>query len=95
MALASLPNTTQGRMVGDYISTSFNGSSQARGYFIVANPPTSGGSDCQTATPNCDVSLNTFVTGRSAAAATTAVANDPVLFMTKPRPGHSAFSHRH
>jgi len=65
MSLASLPNTTQGRMVGDYISTSFNASLQARGYFVVANPPTSGGTDCQTATPNCDVSLNTFVNGQS------------------------------
>jgi hypothetical protein len=78
-------------MVGDYISTSFNGSSQARGYFVIANPPTSGGADCQTATPNCDVTLNTFVTGRSSAAATTAVANDPVLFTAKAQPGRSAF----
>jgi hypothetical protein len=95
MALSSLPDTTQGRMVGDYISTSFNGSSQARGYFVVANPPTGGGTDCATATPNCDVSLNTFVSGQSSAAATTAVANDPVLFTAKARPGRSAFSHRH
>jgi hypothetical protein len=91
MVLASLPATSQGRMVGDYISTSFNGSSQARGYFAVANPPTSGGTDCQTATPNCDVTLNTFVSGRSSAAATTAVANDPVLFTAKAQPGRSAF----
>ena len=96
MVLKSLPDTTQGRMVGDYISTSFNGSSQARGYFVVANPPTGGGTDCATATPNCDVSLNTFVSGQSAAAArTTAVANDPVLFTAKAQPGRSAFSHRH
>ena len=95
MSLASLPNTTQGRMVGDYISTSFNASGQSRGYFVVANPPTSGGTDCQTATPNCDVSLNTFVSGQSSAAAATPTANDPVLFTAKPRPGHSAFSHRH
>ena len=95
MALSSLPNTTQGRMVGDYISTSFNGSFQARGDFTIANPPTSGGTDCATATPNCDVSLNTFVSGQSSAAATTAVANDPVLFTAKAQPGRSAFSHRH
>jgi hypothetical protein len=95
MALASLPNTSQGRMVGDYISTSFNASLQARGYFIVAKPPTQGGTDCQTATPNCDVTLNTFVSGQSSARATTATANDPVLFTAKARPGHSAFSHRH
>ena len=94
MALASLPATTQGRMVGDYISTSFNGSSQARGYFAIANPPTGGRTDCQTATPNCDVSLNTFVSGQSSAAAIP-VANDPVLFTAKAQPGRSAFSHRH
>src|ERR671937_1207684 len=54
MTLSWLPNTSQGRMVCDYISTSYNGSGQARGYFSFANAPTSGGSDCQTATPNCD-----------------------------------------
>jgi hypothetical protein len=95
MALSSLPDTTQGRMAGDYISTSFNGSHQARGYFVIANPPTQGGTDCATATPNCDVSLNTFVSGQSSAAAATPTANDPVLFTAKARPGHSAFSHRH
>ena len=95
MALSSLPNTTQGRMVGDYISTSFNGSSQARGYFVIANPPTAGGTDCATATPNCDVSLNTFVSGQSSAAAGTATANDPVVYTAKPQPGRSAFKHRH
>jgi len=94
MALSSLPNTTQGRMVGDYISTSFNGSFQARGYFIIANPPTGGGTDCATATPNCDVSLNTFVSGQSSSAGTV-TANDPVVLTGKAQPGHSAFSHRH
>jgi hypothetical protein len=94
MAMKSAPDTSQGRMVGDYISTSFNGSSQARGYFIIANPPTQGGIDCATATPNCDVTLNTFVSGQSSAAAATPVANDPVLFTTKAQPGRSAFHHR-
>ena len=64
MSLTDIADTSQGRMVGDYISTSFNASGQSRGYFVVANPPTSGGTDCQTATPNCDVSLNTFVNGQ-------------------------------
>jgi hypothetical protein len=95
MALSSLPNTTQGRMVGDYISTSFNGSGQSRGYFIIANPPTQGGSDCATATPNCDVALFTFTSGQSASAASTPTGNDPVLYTTKPQPGRSAFKHRH
>ena len=82
-------------MAGDYISTSFNGSGQSRGYFVIANPPTSGGSDCATATPNCDVALDTFTSGQSAAAASTPVANDPVLYTTKDQPGRSAFKHRH
>ena len=53
MTLSWLPNTTQGRMVGDYISTSFVGS-KAFPAFEVASAPTSGGSDCFTAAPNCN-----------------------------------------
>ena len=47
-----LPNTTQGRMVGDYISTSYaNG--VAHGLFAVATLPTGTFSrDCATASPN-------------------------------------------
>jgi BNR repeat-like domain len=39
MSLAWLANTTQGRMVGDYISTSFNQAGVAYPAFAVANPP--------------------------------------------------------
>jgi hypothetical protein len=53
MKLSWLPNTSQGRMVGDYISTSFVGS-KAIPAFEVASAPTSGGSDCFIAAPNCD-----------------------------------------
>src|SRR6266852_3776088 len=53
MTLSWLPNTTQGRMVADYISTSFV-SAPAFPAFAVASAPTSGGSDCSTATPNCN-----------------------------------------
>jgi hypothetical protein len=53
MTLSWLPNTSQGRMVGDYISTSFNASGTAHAAFAVANAPT-GGPDCATRTPNCD-----------------------------------------
>ena len=53
MRMSWLPDTSQGRMVGDYISTSFAGGS-AHPVFEVANVPTAGGSDCATATPNCD-----------------------------------------
>jgi hypothetical protein len=93
MTMSWLPNTSQGRMVGDYISTSYNGSGLARGYFALANAPTSGGSDCQTATPNCDVALYTFVSGQSSAAGSL-TANDPVVYTAKAQPGHSAFAPR-
>jgi hypothetical protein len=53
MTLSWLPNTNQGRMVGDYISTSFVGS-KAFPAFEVASAPSSGGSDCFTAAPNCN-----------------------------------------
>ncbi len=64
MTLSWLPNTTQGRMVGDYISTSFvNG--PAFPAFAVATAPTSGGSDCFTATPNCNEAIFTVSGGLS------------------------------
>jgi hypothetical protein len=65
MSLTWLPNTTQGRMVGDYISTSFVGST-AFPAFAVASVPTSGGSDCFTATPNCNEATFTVSGGLSA-----------------------------
>lgn len=65
MTLSWLPNTTQGRMVGDYISSSFNNSGLAHGLFAVANAPTAGGTDCATATPNCDEAMYTNATGLS------------------------------
>jgi hypothetical protein len=93
MTMSWLPSTTQGRMVGDYISTSYNGSAQAYGFFALANAPT-GNADCAIATPNCDVALYTFASGQSAAAGSL-TANDPVVFTAKPQPGRSAFKHRH
>ena len=63
MTLSWLPNTSQGRMVGDYISTSFAGS--AFPAFAVASAPTSGGADCQTATPNCNQPTFTIKGGLS------------------------------
>jgi len=64
MSLTWLPNTTQGKMVGDYISTSFSGA-PAYPAFALANAPTSGGSDCFTATPNCDEATYTVKGGLS------------------------------
>ncbi len=63
MTLSWLPNTTQGRMVADYLSTSFVGS--AFPAFAVASAPTSGGSDCFTATPNCNEAIFTIKGGLS------------------------------
>src|SRR5207244_19282 len=63
MSLNWLPSTTQGRMVGDYISSSFaNG--LAHGLFAVATAPT-GGNDCATATPHCHEALTTNAAGLS------------------------------
>jgi hypothetical protein len=79
MTMSWIPDTSQGRMVGDYISTSFGSDGLAHPVFTVANAPTTGGSDCATATPNCDQAGYSPTTGLPAAAGT-AVANDPVLF---------------
>ena len=90
MTMSWLPNTSQGRMVGDYMSTSFAGGT-AHPVFTLANAPTAGGSDCQTATPNCDQALYTPSSGLAAAAGT-ATASDPVVFTSKISSGKSAFN---
>jgi hypothetical protein len=59
----------------------------------VANAPTAGGSDCATATPNCDQALYTTSPGLTAAGGTV-VASDPVVFTGTVSPGASAFKHR-
>jgi hypothetical protein len=66
MTLSWLPNTTQGRMVADYISTSFVGSS-AFPAFAVARAPAGTDMDCQTATPNCNQATFTVSGGLSVA----------------------------
>jgi hypothetical protein len=66
MTLSWLPQTTQGRMVADYLSTSFVGS-PAFPAFAVASAP-SGGPDCQTATPTCNQPIFTVSGGLSVAA---------------------------
>lgn len=42
MSLSWLPNTTQGVMVGDYISTSFGSNGLTHGFFAVARAPSGG-----------------------------------------------------
>ena len=89
MTMDWLPNTTQGRMVGDYISTSYDANHLAHGVFAEAYAPPTG--DCVTSTPNCNQPLETPTTGLAAAAGTVS-ANDPVVFSGSSQPGKSAFN---
>jgi hypothetical protein len=68
MTLTWLPNTTEGYMVGDYISTSFSGA-PAFPVVAVAAAPTAGGAVCQTATPNCNEAMFTVTGGLSVSTA--------------------------
>ncbi len=57
--------TSQGRMVGDYISTSYGSDNLAHGIFGAANTPTTGGAtSCSTSSlDNCDAPIDTFTPG--------------------------------
>jgi hypothetical protein len=77
MSLTWLPKTTEGRMVGDYISTSFLGGT-AYPVVAAASAPTSGGNDCATATPNCDEEMYAPTGGLSAAGGTVVASDLPV-----------------
>jgi hypothetical protein len=57
--------TSQGRMVGDYISTSYGSDSMAHGIFGAANTPTTGAAtSCSTtALDNCVAPIDTFTPG--------------------------------
>src|SRR2546423_1434032 len=70
--------TSQGRMVGDYISTSYGSDNLAHGVFATASAPTSGTSCTTSALDNCREPIQTFSPG--VAAGSVATANDPVLF---------------
>jgi hypothetical protein len=70
--------TSQGRMVGDYISTSYGSDNLAHGVFATATAPTSGTS-CSSVPDNCNEPIDTFATGL-ALSGTVSGANDPVLF---------------
>jgi BNR repeat-like domain len=72
--------TSQGRMVGDYISTSYGSDNLARGVFGAANTPTTGAAtNCTTsALDNCVAPIDTFTPGLALGEASGV--NDPVLF---------------
>src|SRR5579859_211604 len=73
-------NTSQGRKVGDYISTSYGSDNLAHGVFATASAPTTGASTSCTTTAldNCLEPMSTFTSGLSSGSIATA--NDPVLF---------------
>ena len=68
-------NTSQGRMVGDYISTSFGSDNLAHGVFATATAPTSGTSCSADA---CREPMDTFVSGLLGGSSSSA--GDRVLF---------------
>jgi len=70
--------TSQGRMVGDYISTSYGSDNLAHGVFSTATAPTSGTS-CSAVLDNCNEPTDTFASGL-ALSGTLSGADDPVLF---------------
>ena len=69
--------TSQGRMVGDYISTSFGSDNLAHGVFATAAAPLGGGS-CSQVLDNCSEPMNTF--GGAASGGAASGANSAVLF---------------
>jgi hypothetical protein len=72
-----LATTTQGRMVGDYISTSYGSDNLAHGVFATASAPTSG-TNCSDVPDNCVEPMDTFSTGL-AGSGNASSAGDPVL----------------
>jgi hypothetical protein len=71
--------TSQGRMVGDYISTSYGSDNLAHGVFGVANAPTTGaGTTCSSTPDNCVAPIDTFASGLASGSLSSA--NDSVVF---------------
>jgi hypothetical protein len=92
MTMSWLPDTTQGRMVGDYMSSSFDNGGLAHPVFAEAYaPPTA---DCVTSTPNCNQPLETATSGLAAAAGSL-TANDPVVYSGPSLRGRSEFNLTH
>src|SRR4051794_10392379 len=70
--------TGQGRMVGDYISTSYGSDNLAHGVFATASAPTAGTS-CSSVLDNCREPIDTFISGLGSAGSVSGAAS-PVLF---------------
>jgi hypothetical protein len=72
-------NTSQGRMVGDYISTSYGSDNLAHAAFMTATAPTSG-TNCGDVTNNCNEPADTTASGLALLGGSTSSAGDPLLF---------------
>jgi hypothetical protein len=80
MASTWAATTSQGRMVGDYISTSYGSDNLAHGVFGAASAPTTGAATACTTTAldNCNAPIDTFTPGLALGSASSA--SGPVLF---------------
>ncbi len=72
-------NTTQGRMVGDYISTSYGSDNLAHGVFMTATTPTSG-TTCGAVADNCNEPADSPASGLAIVGGAVSSAGDKVLF---------------
>jgi hypothetical protein len=77
MSTGWLATTSQGRMVGDYISTSYGSDNLAHGVFATASAP-SPGTNCSDVLDNCNEPMDTFSTGLAASGSASS-AGDPVV----------------
>jgi hypothetical protein len=80
-------NTSQGRMVGDYISTSYGSDNLAHGVFMTATAPTSG-TNCGDVTNNCNEPTDTPASGLAAVGGSVSSAGDPTFGGGEPDNGH-------
>jgi BNR repeat-like domain len=74
-----IANTSQGRMVGDYISTSYGSDNLAHAVFATASAPMAGTGCTTSALDNCLEPMDSFGSGLAATGSLSAAA-DPVLF---------------
>jgi BNR repeat-like domain len=80
ITLSWLANTTQGRMVGDYISASFNSTGTAFPVFAIATAPSPATNSCGRSGVTCHETLDTVSSGLTVLSGNNTLNNDQVLF---------------
>jgi hypothetical protein len=90
MSMSWLPDTSQGRMVGDYMSASFTGTGAGNVHpvYVVASEP-SGGADCSISPAVCNQAL--FSDSLTAPGGGVSAAADTLAFTPTAGPGASEF----